>query len=187
MTELIRTDGVVGLRAWAADDAEWYATATRDPLIQQYTAESSTVTAEQVRDAIAVLPGQPTAVGFLICDARTGARLGNLALDYEDGIGDVSYWLAADARGRGAATRAVRLLIGWAVDVLGLTKLQLWCHADNIGSRRVALRAGFVRDPALDRDREIKGANWPTVAYRLSRLPAPVLSNRAQISSTSAP
>jgi len=129
----------------------------RGPLIQQYTAESSTVTAEQVRDAIAVLPGQPTAVGFLICDARTGARLGNLALDYEDGIGDVSYWLAADAPGRGTATRAVRL------------------------------RAGFVRDPALDRDREIKGANWPTVAYRLSRLPAPVLSNRAQISSTSAP
>jgi len=29
MTELIRTDGVVGLRAWAADDAEWYATAAR--------------------------------------------------------------------------------------------------------------------------------------------------------------
>jgi len=185
VTRLIHTDGVVGLRAWAADDAEWYATAARDPLIQQFTTESSTVAPEQVRDAIAALPGQPTAVGFLICDARTGARLGNLALDHEDGIGDVSYWLAADARGRGAATRAVTLLVGWAFDVLGLTELRLWCHADNIGSRRVAEHAGFVRDPARDRDREIKGANWPTVAYRLPAPEEP--SNRAQISSTSAP
>jgi hypothetical protein len=57
------------------------------------------------------------------------------------------------------------------------------------GRGRAVMKIGRPggRDPARDRDREIKGANWPTVAYRLSRLPAPVLSNRAQISSTSAP
>ncbi|WP_281251299.1 hypothetical protein [Lentzea waywayandensis] len=39
----------------------------------------------------------------------------------------------------------------------------MWTHRDDIGSRKVAERAGFVRDE----DREIKGGLWPTVAHHL--------------------
>jgi len=182
MDEPRLSDGVVRLRRWQPADAGWYAeTAAVDPLIQRFTSESPTVTAEQVRAAIAELARRPTAARFLICDAGTGARLGNIALDHQDQIGHVSYWLAADARGRGAATRAVRLFADWAFESLDLTELRLWTHTDNVGSRRVAERAGFHRDPNRDQPRPVKGATWPTVAYAL---PAP---NRPQISSTSAP
>jgi hypothetical protein len=40
----------------------------------------------------------------VIADAITDQRLGNIALTYDDGTGDVSYRIAAEARGRGAAT-----------------------------------------------------------------------------------
>ncbi|MCI0688524.1 MAG: GNAT family N-acetyltransferase [Sporichthyaceae bacterium] len=175
-------DGVIQLRGWRPSDADWYAQiAAADPLIQRFTSESPTVTAAQVRTAITELAGRADAAGFVICDSDTGNRLGNIALDHEDGIGHVSYWLAADARGRGAATRALRLFAAWAFESLELTELRLWTHPDNIGSRRVAERAGFRRDPDRDHPRQVKGATWPTVSYAL---PAP---NRPQISSTSAP
>ena len=76
-------------------------TVTGDPLIQQFTSESPTVTVEEIRAAIAeLLTKPPGAAGFLVADASTNQRLGNIALTYENGTGDVSYWIAADARGR---------------------------------------------------------------------------------------
>lgn len=164
-------DDVVVLRSWSVADAGWYAeTAAHDELIQRFTTESSTLTAEAVRAAIVeLLAGPVGAVGFLIADASTGQRLGNIALAYRDGVGEVSYWLAGYARGRGVATRALRLLTDWALATLELHELRLWMHADNHGSRVVAERAGYRRDPDADRERTVKDQTWPTVAYKIVR------------------
>lgn len=59
---------------------------------------------------------------------------------------EVSYFLAARARGQGLATRAVRLLAAWAFDELGLERLELRTHLENEASQRVAERAGFRRE-----------------------------------------
>ena len=79
-----------------------------------------------------------------IADARTGERLGNIALGYRDGVGDVSYWLATDARGRGVATRALTILSDWAAPTFGLTEIRLWTHVDNHASRKVIEANGGV-------------------------------------------
>jgi [ribosomal protein S5]-alanine N-acetyltransferase len=159
------TDGVVLLRQWQASDADWYADTVRDPLIQRYTSEPPTLTADQVRVAIAELAGQADAVGLVICDARTGQRLGNIALRYDTKAGEVSYWVAAGARGRGVATRALRLLSDWAFAALELSEIGLWTHVDNAASRLVAERAGYRRVPDHDQQRTIKGQVWNTVGY----------------------
>jgi RimJ/RimL family protein N-acetyltransferase len=66
-----------------------------------------------------------------------------MELDRAPGYGELGYWVAADARGRGVATRAVELLSRWARDELGLTRLEIRAHRDNVGSRRVAEKAGY--------------------------------------------
>lgn len=149
------------LRPWTVDDAEWYAaTVVGDPLIQRFTSESPTLTADEVRAAIVELQkAPPGTAGFLIADGNTGQRLGNIALR----DGEVSYWVAGEARGRGVAVQALRLLADWARDEV--PELRLWTHADNHGSRAVAERAGYVRDTGRDRLRQVKGDTWPTVAY----------------------
>jgi len=159
-------DGVVTLRAWSVDDAGWYADSVRDPEVQRFTIDPPTLTAADVAAAITALADQPEQVAHLIADAVTGERLGNIALTCHDGVGDASYWVAAEARGRGVATRALTLLAG-ARPQLGLHELRLWTHAANTASQRVAERAGFVRDPGRDGSREVEGENWPVVAYRL--------------------
>jgi ribosomal-protein-alanine N-acetyltransferase len=160
-------DGVIRLRAWDVADAPWYAeVAANDPEIQRFTSESPDTTADQVRAAIEqLLAGPPQAAGFVITDAVTGERLGNIALEIEAGVGHMSYWLAAPARGRGAATIALKLFSAWAFGHLGLAELRLWAHADNTPSRAVAERAGYNRDPDHDEIKQIKGEPWPGVAY----------------------
>ncbi|RAS70430.1 RimJ/RimL family protein N-acetyltransferase [Lentzea atacamensis] len=155
------------LREWTVDDAAWYAEATRDPEVQRYTTDPPTITAAQVAAAIEGLRTNPATASFCVEDA--GERCGNVAVDLADGVGHVSYLIAAQARGRGLATRALAEFVAWIFANHPVDELRLWTHRDNTGSRKVAERAGFVRDPARDDDREVKGTNWPTVAYRLCR------------------
>ena len=61
----------------------------------------------------------------------------------DQGCAAVGYWLAPWARGRGAATQAVRVLARWAFAELGLARLELTCGPDNEPSQHVAERCGF--------------------------------------------
>ena len=76
-----------------------------------------------------------------------------MAIDHELGCGEIGYMLAAPARGRGAATRAVRLLVDWAFETLGLERLELHIDTHNAPSLAVAARAGFteVAEPVVQR------------------------------------
>jgi RimJ/RimL family protein N-acetyltransferase len=161
-------DGVVRLREWADDDAAWYAASVRDPVIQRFTTESPALEAAQVLAAIGRLRASGTDAGVVICDAVTGARLGNIALSHDGRSGDVSYWVAAEGRGRGVATRALALFSAWSLGAAGLDELWLVVHQDNIASQRVAIRAGYRRDPARDETQQVKGAIWPMLGFTLT-------------------
>ena len=160
---------MVRLREWADEDSAWYAESVRDPLIQRFTTESPALDAGLVRAAIAGLRVSGDAEGFAICDAVTGERLGNMALRHDGRTGEVSYWVAAGARGRGVAARALGLFSSWCFQTVGLDELCLCVHQENVASQRAAVRAGYQRDPARDKSGEVKGAVWPMLGYVLHR------------------
>lgn len=162
-------DGAVRLREWADDDAAWYAESVRDPLIQRFTTDSPALDAGQVLTAIARLRAASDAGGFVICDAVTGERLGNIALSHDGRAGQVSYWVAAGARGHGVAARALAMFSSWSFQAAGLEELWLRVHRENVASERTALRAGYQRDPGRDESQEVKGAVWPMLGYALRR------------------
>jgi RimJ/RimL family protein N-acetyltransferase len=81
---------------------------------------------------------------FRIVDAASDEVVGGVNLRFGDyRIAEVSYFVRASARGRGLATRAVRLVARWAFDDLEIERLELRVHPNNRASRRVAERAGF--------------------------------------------
>ena len=94
---------------------------------------------------------QGTGASFAICDAtRPDACLGQVFVERDDdGRGSVGYWLLEDARGKGRATRAVRLMASWALPEMRLGRLQLHADPENVASQRVAQRAGFTREGVL--------------------------------------
>ncbi len=57
---------------------------------------------------------------------------------------EVSCNVTAELRGQGIAPRALSALFVWAASQIGLRRAHLACHVDNVASRRVAEKCGFV-------------------------------------------
>jgi RimJ/RimL family protein N-acetyltransferase len=62
---------------------------------------------------------------------------------------EVGYWVAPEQRRRGAASRAVLLLTGWAFAALGIVRVQLMADLRNLPSQAVARHCGFQREGVL--------------------------------------
>ena len=72
-----------------------------------------------------------------------------LGLNVHDYRGRLGYWVAAEARGRGICTHALRLLSHHALVVLGLQRVDLITDPENVASQRVAEKVGFQREGVL--------------------------------------
>jgi RimJ/RimL family protein N-acetyltransferase len=88
-------------------------------------------------------------------------------IDLEQGRAAVGYWLAPEARGRGVATHAIRLVAQWAFEALGVARLELTCAPGNHASQRVAERCGFTREGVLRSHLPFKGERRDTVVFSL--------------------
>jgi RimJ/RimL family protein N-acetyltransferase len=62
---------------------------------------------------------------------------------------ELGYIVAPEARGRGVATRALRLLTEWTFANLDPLRVELRISADNAASGRAAARCGYVREGVL--------------------------------------
>jgi len=150
------TDGVVVLREWTDADLRVIAAACGDAEIARWLDQIPQPYTE--RDAREYLAStrrgwrEASISSFAIADARSGEALGSISvhwLDHEQAVGEVGYWVRPEARRCGVATRAVRLVSGWAIEACGVRRLQLRADVGNAASQRVAEKAGFVREGVL--------------------------------------
>jgi RimJ/RimL family protein N-acetyltransferase len=151
------SDDVVILRPWSPLDARFIAEASSDPGIQRYSSSPQSMT-----DALALIEGfernwlrfaeggQPSGVSFAILDAASGDLAGQCGVDgWSNGdVAQIGYWLAPHARGRGFATRAVKLMTSWLFE-LGAARVFLTVESENASSAAVARRAGFAYEGTL--------------------------------------
>jgi RimJ/RimL family protein N-acetyltransferase len=141
------TDGVVRLRPWVEADVPALVAALADPGISHWVdAIPFPYTAEHGRSFVSASDG------FAVVDASSGGLLGSCAAHWrspEQGVAAVGYWTRAEARGRGVATRATRLVAQWVLGELGFDRLELHADERNLASCRVAERLGFTLDGTL--------------------------------------
>jgi RimJ/RimL family protein N-acetyltransferase len=160
------TDGHVTLRPWARDDAPFLTEATADPEIRRYNGVHdrqgrpapplSDLEAGSTIDQFAsswrefAATGAPRGVAFAITDGRSGELVGCCGVDDWTGedVAQLGYWIAAESRGRGYATRAVVLLTRWLF-ALGAARVFLTIVAGNEASVAVARRAGFLYEGTM--------------------------------------
>jgi len=146
----LRDDAIV-LRLPSEGDIDAIIAACQDPDIPRFTRVPSPYTREDAATFVAGTEADwraGTSRSFVICDRQTGALLGAVGLHARERpeLSEIGYWIAAEARRRGVATRAVRLVSTWAIGDLGYVRLELMTHVDNVASQRVAERAGFTRE-----------------------------------------
>ena len=112
------------------------------------------------------------AIFLIVADAESDELLGAIDVrvqNAEQKRGEIGYWLARDARGRGAITRAVVLLSRWALNGMGLDRVTVLAHPENEASQRVAERAGFLRE-GLMRDYALRdGEREDMIMFSLVR------------------
>jgi RimJ/RimL family protein N-acetyltransferase len=144
------TDDVVLLRPWIAGDAAAVFAACQDPEIGRWTNIPQPYLRAHAEGFIARSIEAwrvGSAAKFAITDASSGQVLGSITREPMSGrIAEFGYWLAPDARGRGAATRALRLIADWTLATTDAIRLESYTDAGNDRSGAVLLRAGFERE-----------------------------------------
>jgi RimJ/RimL family protein N-acetyltransferase len=159
----------VTLRAWRESDIPAIVEACQDPEIPRWTSVPSPYAEEQARDFVLHgVPGRRDEVSLAIVDAEGDELLGSIALfGAQERVGEVGYWVAAPARGRGVAVRAVRLVCAWGFEARQLARIQLHTLPGNEASERVAERAGFTREGLLRSFAEMKGRRVDITMFSL--------------------
>ena len=144
------SDGVVLLRPWVAGDAPAVYAACQDAEIARWTNVPQPYLPEHAEGFIAhsiEAWREGTAAMFAITDANGREMLGSISREPMNGhIAEFGYWLAPQARGKGAATRALRLIVDWTLATTSAIRLESYTDAGNDRSGAVLLRAGFERE-----------------------------------------
>jgi RimJ/RimL family protein N-acetyltransferase len=172
-------DGPTALRAWRDADVDAIVAACQDAEIVRWTrvpehygevdAQAYLLERYQATHAGATAPFA------IVSSADLDVLLGSISilrLVWEHLRGEVGYWLAPHARGRGHATRALRLISRWAFEALGLERIDLLAATGNLLSQQVAQRAGYTREAVLRSYMEGKDGRQDMVAFGLLANPA---------------
>ena len=140
----------VRLRAFRVQDVDRIVEACSDPdtsywlgsMPQPYQRDSAWAYLE----GIAELAARGVGMAWCIADPEDDRCLGSISLDGLGGYarrGEIGYWAHPNARGRGVAAEAVRLVTRHARDSGLATSVLIRCAIGNAASRRVAERAGY--------------------------------------------
>jgi RimJ/RimL family protein N-acetyltransferase len=160
-------DGVVALREWREGDVPAIVAMCDDPDVARFTRVPSPYTERDARDFVAGIAIEEMSFAIVSADDDDEV-LGSIGLrDADEGRGEIGYLVAAAARGRGVAARALALLSRWALTEAGLARVQLYTRVDNPASQRTAERAGFQREGVIRSHMLLKGERHDAVMFGL--------------------
>ncbi len=136
------TDGVVRLRRSTALDEAAIDRGLQDPDVVRWFGRSTQSAAETLHlnerrwedgsgPTFSIVRDDDRCVGLVWLNLGGPARA------------TVGYWLLPEARGKGLATRSVRLIGEWAFDELGILRLAILAEPENAASCAVAVRSGY--------------------------------------------
>jgi RimJ/RimL family protein N-acetyltransferase/nitrite reductase/ring-hydroxylating ferredoxin subunit len=177
------TDGVIRLRPFRAEDAPAVAAACQDPEIGRWIPLIPVPYSESDARAFILMALQSwregTSYEFAIADVADDGYLGSVGVHGGANARRwaIGYLVAPQARGRGIATRAVRLASRWAFETFDLERLALWTLPGNVRSQRVAEKAGF-RYEGLVRNWDVGRDGLPTDVVMFSLTPEDLVAAR---------
>ncbi len=121
-----------------------------------------TVTQPTLRDGDVVLRprgsgDRDVVVGFLVEHRAEPAGLVEIQRT-GDGNGELSWMVSSDHQLQGVGTRAVRLLVRYAFEELGLDRVVAYAEPNDLASLRIAGRAGLRREGIARALRAVTGA-----------------------------
>ena len=148
--------------------------ACQDPEIPRWTVVPHRYTERDAREFIGGLDddlaaGRELALAAVDPGGRLLGAVGMSSFEWPDLKGEIGYWIAREARGRGVASARLRLLSRWALTTSGSSGSSCSANPENEASQRLAERAGFTREGLLRRYRCRHGVREDLVMFSLLR------------------
>jgi RimJ/RimL family protein N-acetyltransferase len=157
----MRRDADVPVIAEASHDPETRLRLNEEPLTPDRQGDSVSRAQEQWRTG--------TGAPFVIADAADDRPLGLLNLQFGDDeeVAGLAVSVFPQARGRGVASKALRLGAIWGLRQLGLHRVFAEAAADNLASIRAIEKAGFQREGILRGHCKTHGRRHDCVMFSL--------------------
>ena len=91
-----------------------------------------------------------TTFEFAVVDPEHGELLGLCGLNQRSGDSmNLGYWVRSPEAGEGVASAAAKLVSDFGINQLKLSRVRIFHAVGNVGSGRVAQKAGFQREGVL--------------------------------------
>ncbi len=136
------------LRPWREADAEDLYRLACDSEVGPSAGWLPHTSVEHSREIIRTMLSKPTV--WAVCE-KAGHPIGNIHFDFDtplrehDGECELGYWLGKPFWGQGLMTEAARGLLRYAFDVLDVPAVWSGYYEENIKSRRVQEKLGFIQ------------------------------------------
>jgi RimJ/RimL family protein N-acetyltransferase len=165
-------DGVIAIRSWRQSDIAHLVEVLEDPEIARWTGIPAPYTRREAKlffKSNARQEAMGVGTDSAIVDVPDCVLLGGVGLKLHSShsVAEVGYWVAAHARRRGIATRAVRLMAHWSFTNLEVERLELLTNVGNEASEGVARKCGFRREGVMRSARVIKGERVDLTLFSL--------------------
>jgi ribosomal-protein-serine acetyltransferase len=82
-------------------------------------------------------------------DGEICGAIGYHYWDLRNGKTEIGYWLAKNYTGKGIMTKAVRALVDYAFNVLGLHRIEIATAVGNEKSAAIPVRLGFIHEGVI--------------------------------------
>ncbi|MDP9239308.1 MAG: GNAT family N-acetyltransferase [Actinomycetota bacterium] len=149
---VLETERLV-LRPYTAGDAADARLACNDPVTRRWIPLPDPYDEAVAHAWVTDLSHRPRLAGtgamFAVVERDSGrlvAGFGMHAVDERDKCGEIGYWVAPWARGRGYAPEATRRMARYGFEELRLGRVELLIDPANGASHRVAAKAGFTAE-----------------------------------------
>jgi RimJ/RimL family protein N-acetyltransferase len=164
-------DGEIVLRTRRESDVAAIAQASQDPETRRRLNDAPVAPATE-RESVERAERQwaaGTGAPFVIADAGDGQPLGLLNVQFgdDDEVASLAVSVFPEARGRGVASKALRLAALWGLRELGLARVVAEAAVDNRASIRAIEKAGFHREGTLRAHCKTHGERHDCVMFSL--------------------
>jgi RimJ/RimL family protein N-acetyltransferase len=134
---------------------EDYCKLIADPISQHWTVTTATFSDEQLLAWLRSRPGQLERLDWAILNSETGEFLGEIVLNELDAQAksmNLRIALLSARLGQGVGTKAVKLVIDFGFQVLGLSRITLDVWSENQRAIRVYEKVGFTQSSTIYED-----------------------------------
>ncbi|MFC1658948.1 GNAT family N-acetyltransferase [Pseudomonadota bacterium] len=170
---VIELDEEYILREQTIDDAESFYKYYTDPKVSKYILSYMPVSVEDAKEEVKYWIDyfkHKKGVYWGIAKKDNNELIGSIGFTHwikQYNRAELSYDLAKEYWNKGIMTKAIKKVLKFGFEEMGLNRIQCFMIKNNPASERILLKRGFVKEGILRQDRFSKGEYWDVNVYAL--------------------